>query len=297
MVTRPAPQLRRSGCLSVARFEAMASPCEVLVDTPDADEARRVGRVVADEVARIERKFSRYRDDSVVAAIQAARGAAFEVDAETARLLDYGQELYALSAGAFDLTCGVLRRVWTFDGSDRVASEQEVDALKPLMGWSRVSWDGRRIRLPVGMQIDFGGIGKEYAADRALMRARRHSNSPILVNLGGDLCCSGPRRGGAAWQIGVDTEGQGEAGSMLLLQSGALATSGDANRYLLRDGVRYSHVLDARTGWPVEHAAHAVTVAAPSCIEAGSLATLALLNGAAAERFLALERVPHWVAR
>lgn len=297
MVTRPPPDLRRSGSLFVVRFDAMASPCEVLVDTLDADEAQQVGRVVSEEVARIERKFSRYRDDSVVAELYAAQGAAFEVDQETARLLDYGQELYALSDGAFDLTSGVLRRVWTFDGSDHIPTTQDVDALMPLMGWHKVRWDGHRIRLPSGMQIDFGGIGKEYAADRALMRARRHSNSPILVNLGGDLCCSAPRRGGEPWQIGVDTEGQGEAASMVLLQSGALATSGDANRYLLRDGVRYSHVLDARTGWPVQHAAHAVTVAAPSCIEAGSLATLALLNGAQAERFLTHERVPHWIKR
>lgn len=297
MPARATPELACVGDLMVWRFEAMASPCEVLIDTDDATEARAVGRIVAEEVWRIERKFSRYRDDSVVAALQASAGRPFEVDRETARLLDYGQELHALSDGAFDLSSGVLRRAWTFDGSDRLPDHQAVNALLPLVGWSKLGWNGRVIKLPLGMQIDLGGIGKEYAADKALQLARRRSSSPMLVNLGGDLCCSGPRRGRRPWQVGVDTEGHGQACRMVLLSSGALATSGDANRFLLRDGVRYSHVLDARSGWPVAAAAHAVTVAAPSCIEAGSLATLALLNGAAAERFLAHERVPHWITR
>lgn len=297
MPVRAKPELARAGDLLVWRFEAMASPCEVLIDSADVNEARAVGRSVAEEVWRIERKFSRYRDDSVLAELHGCAGRPFEVDAETARLFDYGQELHALSDGAFDLTSGVLRRAWTFDGSERIPEREAVSALQALIGWSKVSWNGRVIELPIGMQIDLGGIGKEYAADRALLRARRRSNSPVLINLGGDLCCSGPRRGRRPWQIGVDTEGHGQACRMVLLNSGALATSGDANRYLMRDGVRYSHVLDARTGWPVSASAHAVTVAAPSCIEAGSLATLALLNGAAAERFLAHERVPHWITR
>ena len=141
------------------------------------------------------------------------------------------------------------------------------------------------------------GTARWSSSSARTAATRRRSSSPMLVNLGGDLCCSGPRRGRRPWQVGVDTEGHGQACRMVFLSSGALATSGDANRFLLRDGVRYSHVLDARSGWPVAAAAHAVTVAAPSCIEAGSLATLALLNGAAAERFLAHERVPHWITR
>ena len=78
---------------------------------------------------------------------------------------------------------------------------------------------------------------------------------------------------------------------------GALATSGDSRRYILRDGVRYGHILDPRSGWPVREAPRSVTVAAATCTEAGMLATLAMLEGPAAESFLAEQGVRYWVAR
>ena len=83
----------------------------------------------------------------------------------------------------------------------------------------------------------------------------------------------------------------------LQLRAGALATSGDARRFLLKDGVRYGHILDPRTGWPVRGAPRSVSVAAPSCTEAGVLSTLAMLQGAGAEAWLAAQAVPHWIVR
>jgi thiamine biosynthesis lipoprotein len=131
---------------------------------------------------------------------------------------------------------------------------------------------------------------------------RQRCTQPLLVNFGGDLAVSGPRADGSAWQVGIDlTDGadhrpQAPAG-VLALRAGGLATSGDARRYLLKDGVRYGHVLDPRTGWPVVGAPQAVTVAAPSCTEAGLLSTLALLQGPEAESWLAEQGMPHWVQR
>lgn len=82
---------------------------------------------------------------------------------------------------------------------------------------------------------------------------------------------------------------------MLSLAAGALATSGDARRFLLKDGVRYGHILDPRTGWPVRGAPRSVTVAAPTCTEAGVLATLAMLQGREARAWLAAQGAPHWI--
>lgn len=278
------------------RFAAMASPCEVLVEGVGEPLAAELAAAAETEALRIERKFSRYRDDSVIAAIHAARGSEIEVDAETADLLDYAATCHALSGGLFDITSGVLRAVWRFDGSDRVPDAAAVQALLPHVGWTRVQWKRPRLLLPAGMELDLGGVGKEYAVDRTLALLRQRApQAALLVNFGGDLAVSGPRADGKPWQVGVERPGGNDAVLQLELAAGALATSGDARRFLLKDGVRLGHVLDPRDGWPVRGAPRSVTVAAGRCIEAGTLATLALLQGPAAESWLAQQGAPHWV--
>src|SRR5215472_6847650 len=98
-----------------AQFKAMASPCETLIDTDDASLGQLVSASVSGEAFRIEQKFSHYRADNIVHAINNADGAAVEVDNETADLLDYAARCYEESGGLFDITSGVLRRVWKFD--------------------------------------------------------------------------------------------------------------------------------------------------------------------------------------
>jgi len=180
--------LRRAGAYWEGSFQAMASPCQVLMEVDDRAEAERILSVVTSEVCRIETKFSRYRSDNVLHRINTSEGRHVEVDDETAHLLDYAARLYELSDGRFDVTSGVLRRVWRFDGSDRVPSPGAVDEIMHLVGWSKVAWEGRRIRLLPGMEIDIGGFGKEYAADRAAgLIACMSGAESCLVNLGGDL--------------------------------------------------------------------------------------------------------------
>jgi thiamine biosynthesis lipoprotein len=279
-------------------FLAMASPCEVHIDGVDGKEALEAGEIVRAEAARIEQKFSRYRPDSIISKINAAEGQAVEVDAETARLLDFGHQCFVISKGLFDITSGVLRRIWRFDGSGNLPSEAEIKALKPLIGWPKVYWKAPHIILPKGMEIDFGGLGKEYAVDCALLKVQAFTNKPVLVNFGGDLRVSGPRGSGERWRIAIESvDGPVGREGYLEIMTGALTTSGDARRYLLKDGIRYSHILDPRTAMPVKHAPRSVTVAAPSCIEAGFLSTLAMLQGRKASAFLKQEAVQAWVLR
>lgn len=276
----------------------MASPCELLLDGVEPDEAARLGALATAEAARIERKFSRYRADSVVQTINTAGGRPVAVDEETAQLLDLAARCHELSGGRFDVTSGVLRRAWTFDGGDRLPTRRQVKALLPFVGWQRVRWERPTLTLPVGMEIDFGGLGKEYAVDRVTALLAEATRAPLLVNFGGDLRASGPRRGGEPWRVGVEDPGREDRAERLLeLRGGGLATSGDARRYLLRDGVRYSHILNPCTGWPVRGAPRAVTVAAGSCTEAGLLATIAMTFGRAAEAFLAEQGVAWWCRR
>jgi thiamine biosynthesis lipoprotein len=281
--------------LVAVRFTAMASPCEVLVPASRLDTARELGQCAAEEAWRIEQKYSRYRSDSVTAWIHAHPGTALDLDAESASLMDFAQRCHAISEGMFDITSGILRRAWTFDGSDRLPLPAAVEALLPFVGFEKLTWRSPRLELPVGMELDFGGIGKEYAVDRAYDLLAAKSPGPFLVNFGGDLRASGPPPGGR-WHVGIEKpDVQREAKMVLELERGALATSGDSRRFVLRDGVRYGHVLSPKTGWPVMHAPRSVTVAASSCTEAGLLSTLAMLHGARAREFLNEQGVKYWV--
>ncbi|MBN9588068.1 MAG: thiamine biosynthesis protein ApbE [Alphaproteobacteria bacterium 64-11] len=279
-------------------FHAMATPCEVRVETDDAAQAAAIAAVAEGEARRIEHKFSRYRADSVIGKINASGGARIIVDGETASLLDCADACYETSGGMFDITSGVLRRAWRFDGSDNVPAAERVRSLMPLIGWHKVSWRAPALVLPPGMELDLGGIAKEYAVDRVLASVMAITGAPVLVNFGGDLCVSGPRRNGDAWNVAIETvDGEGQMACMLQLMQGALATSGDARRFLLRDGRRYSHILCPHTGWPVESPPRSVTVAAASCVEAGITATLAMLQGTGAEAFLEREGIRAWCIR
>ncbi len=287
----------RGGRVIAACFAAMASPCEVLVETDDADLARELGSVAASEAWRVEAKYSRYRHDSVMAAINASAGRPVEVDEETAGLLRFAGICHELSDGAFDITSGVLRQIWRFDGSGRFPSQGQVDALMPRVGYGKLIFDPPMLAVPEGMELDFGGIGKEYAVDRALALVQQQGDHAVLVNFGGDLAANrAPAQG--PWQVGVERPGHdGSARLLLDFWRGGLATSGDTRRYIEHDGERYGHILDVRTGYPVKGAPRSVTVAAGSCVEAGMFSTLGMLQGPGAEVFLEDQGVRHWCLR
>jgi thiamine biosynthesis lipoprotein len=257
--------------------------------------ALAIGAIAAAEALRVEKKFSRYRSDSVTARIHELRGAPIDVDEETAALIDFASQCHDLSDGLFDITSGVLRRAWRFDGSDRIPEPKAVARLLPLVGFDKLHWLPPRLTLPAGMELDFGGIGKEYAVDRAFeLLAARHA-APFLVNFGGDLRANRPPAHGS-WQVGIERpDAERESTLLLNLERGALATSGDSRRFLLKDGIRYGHILDPRSGWPVPGAPRSVTVAAGSCTEAGLLSTLALLHGSRAQEFLEDQGVRYWI--
>jgi thiamine biosynthesis lipoprotein len=283
----------------VGHFMAMGSPCELLVDTTDSALARELVTIARQEATRIEHKFSRYRSDNIVHRINHSNGAPVHVDDETARLLDYADQCHQLSGGKFDVTSGVLRAAWKFDGSDRVPEQASIDALLPRVGWNRVRWDRPTITLPAGMEIDLGGIGKEYAVDRTAQLLRARSAVSTVINFGGDLFVTGPRANGEAWRVGIDDPNAGGNQPLRQIQiaRGGICTSGDARRFVLKDGVRYGHILNPETGWPVVGAPRSVTVAANTCIEAGMLATFAMLEGDNAEDFLGAQQVRHWIVR
>ena len=272
-------------------FRAMASPCSIQIDPIDGqDEAtvRHAAQQAIAEVQRIEYKYSRYRSDSIICTINKASGHnAVSVDEETAGLLAFAHNLWELSDGLFDITSGVLRKAWDFR-AQRLPEQGVLDVLLPLVGWGKVERTAETIYLPQsGMELDLGGFGKEYAADRAMMVLHSLGFGQGLVNLGGDLHALGERH----WDIAIQHPRKNDAPlAVLSLQQGGLATSGDYERFFIHQGKRYCHVLNPFTGWPVAHW-QSVTVLAVNATSAGALSTIAMLKEEKATAWLQAQGV------
>lgn len=284
-------------------FNAMASPCEVIIQSTDKHLATKLGNDIASEVWRIEDKYSRYNPCSVCGVINNSAGHSIAIDEETYLLLNFADQCYQLSDGLFDISAGVLRKVWSFQGSqsdkNNFPTVTQVNQVLTNVGWPKIHFDPKQITLMKGMEIDFGGIGKEYAVDRAIIIARQLTNHPVLVNLGGDLAVTSSRVNNEPWKVAIEQPDidNKHTDMIVSLKSGALATSGDARRFIINNGKRYGHILNAKTGWPVEQAPRSITVVAPQCIQAGILATLALIQGAEAEKFLEEQEIKFWARR
>ncbi len=254
----------------------MGSPCEIRLQAEPALAQVACAAAVA-EITRLEHKYSRYREDSLLSRINAAAGGPVQrLDQETAALLDFAAQAHAQSDGLFDPSSGLLRRIWDFRAG-RVPTAAELAEILPRIGWSRLSWRSPELSLPAGMELDFGGFVKEYAADAAVAALRAAGVAHGLVNLGGDISLVGPQQDGSPWQLGVRHPRRPDtAVAQLPLCHGALSSSGDYERYFVRDGRRYCHILNPKTGLPAEGFA-SVSVVAEQCLVAGAMSTVAML--------------------
>ena len=277
------------------QFVAMASDCEVRLAGVSAARAQTLAALAIAEVRRIETKYSRYRTDSVVSQINVAagNGEPIAIDAETAQLLAFATQLFALSDGLFDATSGVLRQVWDFKTGRKPSPQQLADIL-PRIGWDHVHWNDQTARLmKLGMELDFGGFGKEYAADRAATLLANEGAQHGLVNLGGDIRVIGPQSDGSPWLMGIRHPRQDDAViASIPISSGALATSGDYERFFVEGSERFCHILNPKTGWPAQHW-QSISVIAPVCVAAGAMSTTAMLKGPDAIAFLAGQGVSY----
>jgi thiamine biosynthesis lipoprotein len=265
----------------VHQFYAMASDCAVHLCGETAECLEPVAAAAEAEVRRIEARYSRYRADSELARINAvaATGGSIEIDAETSGLIDYARACFAKSDGAFDITSGLLRTVWDFSAS-RLPDQEWIDAVLPFIGLDKVAISNGRIHFEkAGMELDFGGIGKEYAADRAAEVCADLGARHGFIDLGGDIRVIGSQPDGLPWRIGIrHPRDADKIAAEIALSNGAIATSGDYERFIEVDGWRYCHILDPRTGWPAQGLA-SVTVISDRCLVAGSLSTAAMLKG------------------
>ena len=257
----------------------MGCPCELRFDADSEEAFSRAIEPCLREIRRFETKYSRYLPNSVTNAINRAAGvSAVPIDEETASILKYAAVCHEQSDGLFDITSGAFRRVWHPERRTP-PSRQELEASAARVGWDKVQFSEREVFLPLpGMELDFGGVVKEYAADSAAMVAGKAGLHHGLINLGGDIRIVGPQANGRPWPIGIvhplrtDT-----AVATLSLAEGAVTTSGGYERFVEIEGRRYSHLIDPRNGWPVDGLL-SVSVVASQAVVAGSIATVALLQ-------------------
>lgn len=271
-----------TGQLIKCDFSGMGCPCSIQVEHADAHLADAAITAAMDEVARLDRKYSHYRDDSLLAdwCASAGSGHVLELDAESAALFDLAALLHAQSQGMFDITAGALTRLWDRP-QQTLPALSEIAAARACVGWAHLSWRRPLLRLALpGLRLDLGGLVKEYAADRAAQICIELGIASGVVELGGDVRVIGPHLDGSPWRIGIRHPRADDAIARIDISDGGLATSGDYERSLIVDGRRYSHIVDPRTGWPIQSYA-SVSVRAPSCLAAGAAATLAMLLGVA----------------
>ncbi len=266
-------------------WTVMATTFEVTVYRPKAESS-----LVADdmqaayaEVVEIDRLMSLYRSDSELVALNTRSGEGLlAVSPRVLEVLRAADHYARLSQGAFDVTVQPLVGLWGFYHVERasVPQQSEIDAVLRRVGHERMSLDVRNgaVELKAGVGLDLGGIAKGYAVDRALEVLRARGVTAALVNLGGNIGVLGHAPGGRPWVVGIQHPRENRLIGQIRFWRGAVATSGDYDRYFEVDDKRYSHILDPRTGKPVE-GIYALTVIAPNATAADALSTAAFVLG------------------
>ena len=259
----------------------MGGPARLVINATPGQrlDLDNVARRVHTLLGSLEARYSRYRVDSIVSVInqRAGSGVYTELDPETQALFDLAGRLWDVSEGLFDITSGPLRQAWDFR-AEGCADPTRIESALSLVGWEHIEWRESGLRLPTpGMEIDLGGIAKEYAADGAISLMRNLKVTSALIELAGDVATIGDNEDATPWRVGIqDPEGSGSL-CTLQLSNAAIATSGNYARVINYQRRRYGHLLNPKTGWPVEGPS-SVSVLDSHCLTAGAVATVACLH-------------------
>jgi thiamine biosynthesis lipoprotein len=264
-------------------FQAMNTLCRVNFSTPNPSLARDFQNEVVQWVSWFEARYSRFIDDSLIGRINLAAGLHWvEIDPETEALFNLCQEMIFFTRGVFDPTALPLIRLWNWKAKPPVIPDASaIKRAQELVGWNKVQRRPGAIHLPQkGMSLDLGGIGKEYAVDRVLTLALDRGITNVLVDFGADVRVSGEPPEKGAWHIGLeDPKNPGRVWIGVAVTRHAVATSGDYLRHFIHNGRRYGHIIDPRSGYPVDNGVLSVSIIAPHCTFAGILSTSVCVLG------------------
>ena len=264
-------------------FKALGTNCSIKFRLTDDRAALTFAANALDWIGKFEAKFSRFRPTSMISQINVAGGDWVAVDAEMEHMLKLADDLHQRTDGILDPTLLPLLRVWDWKTVHlKLPSASEIKAALALTGWNKVERRPGSVRLPdANMGLDFGGFGKEYAVDYLARMARQNGITDALIDLGRDIFALGGNGKHPFWHVGIeDGCNPGHCWGGLAVTDHAVSASGDYARHFIHQGTRYGHILDPRTGWPVTNGMRAVTVIAPSCLEAGVYSTAVFILGA-----------------
>lgn len=251
-----------AGCehqLAVQRSEPiMGTDVTITVVAPSAKEGQEAIDAAMEEIKRLDRMMSLYKDDSQVTRVNRAAGEhAVQVSPEMIEVVEEARKVSGLSGGAFDITIGPLVVLWQMRLKEgTVPTEKEIKAVLRLVDEREVHIDPKGPSLFLtrkGMIMDLGGVAKGYAADRAALVLAQQGVRNALIAVAGDIRAMGTREDGKPWRIGV--QHPREAGKLLTtleLSDRSISTSGDYERFTILNRKRYHHILDPRTGRPSE---------------------------------------------
>ncbi len=252
--------------------------------------ARADLEAVHNTVFEIDQLMSLYRPESELVALNTQAGEGqIEVSAAMFQVLQASQHYTRLSGGALDVTVQPLVQLWGFYRMERTSIPplEEIQAVLRQVGADRLDLYGsaHTAALATGSRLDLGSIAKGYAIDQAVAALRARGVPAALIDLGGNIGVLGQPPDGRPWTVGIKHPRGDSLIGLLRFREGAIATSGDYDRYFEVEGRRFSHLLDPRTGWPAE-GLYAVTVIAPNATAADALSTAAFVLGP--ERGMAL---------
>ena len=256
----------------------MGTYVTISVPATDADRLDQAVPEIKQALEAIEADLSIFRPDSEVSRINSNAGSWVEVSTQTAHLVQQSLEYARLSEGAFNPAVLPLVHAWGLHGAQappQWLNEATLAPLRELVDWRKLAVESNRVRLAAaGMQLDLGAIAKGYAVDLCYRMLHARSMTNIMVNLGGDLCCSGGTGRNPYWIVGVRNPfNRSQIIGRLLLSGGdAVSTSGNYERFIEIDGRRVAHIIDPRSGYPVEGMA-GVTVLAADSLTADALST------------------------
>ena len=228
----------------------MGLPVRIVLHAPE-QKARDGARAAFERIAVLDRMMSDYRPDSELRRIADAAGRPVPVSRELFETIERAVAIARATDGAFDPSIGRLVALWRESRTTRrLPTREALDAARRHTGWQKIELDRRHraIRVPAGMRLDLGGIAKGYILQDALRTARSRGISRALLEAGGDIVVGDAPPGTGGWRIeaaGADTAFRDRASR---LTNAALATSGPTAQFVEIDGVRYSHVIDPRTG-------------------------------------------------
>lgn len=273
----------------ISRFEFrqahMGSEFKLVLYTNDPATARRASRLAFDRIAQLDKILSDYDPESeLIRLCDRAGGPPVPVSADLFRILERSLMMAERSEGAFDPTIGPVVRLWRRARRDhRLPEPATLEKARARVGFDKVKLDpkARSVRLlKPGMRLDLGGIAKGFAASEALKVLKDAGIDRALVAGAGDINVGDPPPGAVGWTIGIASLDNPNAkpSQFLKLKNVAVSTSGDAERFVVIDGRRYSHIVDPRTGLGVI-ARSSVTVVAPDGATADSLATAVYVLG------------------